>query len=136
MIHLEIVTPEKKIFSDTVVDVYLPGADGEIGVLSSHEAIVTALAPGELKYKKDGKDYDMAIGSGFAEITGDKVSVLTDMAFGEDEIDESATAEAVKAAEESVKNADQAKDPEEYAHLQNMLRANMAKLNYKRRRKN
>ena len=77
----------------------------------------------------------MAIGSGFAEISEDKVSVLTDMALGEDEIDEATAEEAVKAAEESIKNADQAQDPEEYAHLQNMLRSNLAKLNYKRRRK-
>ena len=136
MLHLEIVTPEKKIFSDKVTDVYLPGADGEIGVLSMHEAVVTALAPGELRYHKDGEEHDMAIGSGFAEITGDKVSVLTDTALGEDEIDEAAAEEAIKKAEEAIKNADQHKDPEEFAHLQGMLAANLAKLNYKRRRRN
>jgi len=136
MLHLEIVTPEKKIFSDTVADVYLPGADGEIGVLSLHEALVTALAPGELRYKKDGEQFDMAIGSGFAEITKEKVSVLTDMALGDDEIDEAAAEEAIQKAEEAIKNADQHSDPEEYAHLQGQLAANLAKLNYKRRRRN
>ena len=136
MLHLEIVTPEKKIFSDTVTDVYLPGADGEIGVLTAHEAVVTALAPGELRYKKDGEAHDMAVGSGFAEITGEKVSVLTVMALGEDEIDEAAAEEAIKKAEEAIKNADQQKDPEEFAHRQGMLAANLAKLNYKRRRRN
>jgi len=133
MLHLEIVTPEKKIFSDTVKDVYLPGADGEIGVLSLHEALVTALAPGELRYLKDGETHEMAIGSGFAEITSEKVSILTDSALGEDEIDESAAEEAIKKAEEAIKNADQHKDPEEFAHLQGMLAANLAKLNFKRR---
>lgn len=135
MIHLEIVTPEKKIFSDTVTDVYLPGADGEIGVLSLHEALVTALAPGELRYTKEGKEHDMAIGSGFAEISNDKLSVLTDMALGEDEIDEKATEEAIQSAEESMKNIDQHQDPQEYAHIQGLMAANLAKLNYKRRRK-
>ena len=135
MLHLEIVTPEKKVFSDTVKDVYLPGADGEIGILDLHEALVTALAPGELRYLKDGEEHDMAIGSGFAEITGEKVSVLTDMALGEDEIDEQAAEEAIKAAEEAIKNADQHKDPEEFAHLQGLMAANLAKLNYKRRRR-
>jgi len=88
MLHLEIVTPEKTIFSDTVQDAYLPGKDGEFGVLDMHAALVAALAPGELRYKKDGKEEDLAIGSGFAEITEHKVTVLTDSAFGDDEIDE------------------------------------------------
>ena len=136
MLHLEIVTPEKKIFSDTVKDVYLPGADGEIGVLSLHEALVTALAPGELRYLKDNETQELAIGSGFAEITSEKVSVLTDMALGDEEIDEAAAEEAIKKAEEAINSADQQADPEEYAHLQGMLAVNLAKLNFKRRRKN
>ena len=48
-LHLQIVTPEKKIFSDTVGNVYLPGADGELGILDGHAALVTALKPGELR---------------------------------------------------------------------------------------
>ena len=90
MLQLEIVTPEKKIFSDTVIDVYLPGADGEMGVLELHAALITALQPGELRYQKDGETHALAIGSGFAEVTQEKVSVLTDSAFGDAEIDEAA----------------------------------------------
>jgi F0F1-type ATP synthase epsilon subunit len=44
-LHLDIVTPEKKVFSDSVDNVYLPGADGEIGVLPMHAGLVTALQP-------------------------------------------------------------------------------------------
>ena len=51
-LHLEIVTPEKKVFSDTVEDVYVPGADGEMGILELHAALVTALKPGSLRYKQ------------------------------------------------------------------------------------
>ena len=83
MLHLEIVTPEKKIFSDTVEDVYLPGEEGEMGVLEMHAALVTSLKAGELRYRKDGEVHELAIGSGFAEVTQEKVSVLTDMAMGE-----------------------------------------------------
>lgn len=135
MLHLEIVTPEKKIFSDTVKDIYLPGADGEIGVLSLHEALVTALAPGELRYEKDGVTHELAIGSGFAEITDEKVSVLTDMALGEDEIDEVAAEQAIKEAEESIAKIEIHEDPEEFAHLQSLIAAKVAMLNLKRRRR-
>ena len=53
-IHLEIVTPERKVFSDIVAHVYLPGADGELGILPQHAALVTSLAPGELRYDHNG----------------------------------------------------------------------------------
>jgi len=133
-LHLEIVTPEKKTFSDTVTDVYLPGADGEMGVLELHAALVTALQPGELRYQKDGVTHELAIGTGFAEVTQEKVSVLTDSAYGEDEIDEAATEAAIQRAEEHLeKSADE--DHEEAAHLQALIATNRARLNLKRKRR-
>lgn len=134
MLQLEIVTPEKKIFSDTVTDVYLPGADGEMGVLELHAALVTALKPGELRYQKDGKTHELAIGSGFAEVTQEKVSVLTDSAFGDDEIDEAAEEAAMKRAEEELEKVSTT-DAEEAAHLQALIATNAARLQLKRKRK-
>lgn len=85
--QLDIVTPEKTIFSDTVEDVYLPGSEGEMGVLDMHAALVSPLSPGELRYKKDGKIEELAVGEGFVEVSDDKVSVLIDLAIGEDAIE-------------------------------------------------
>lgn len=135
MLHLEIVTPEKKVFSDKVSDVYLPGLDGEIGVLDLHAALVTALAPGELRYDKDGKSHELAIGSGFAEVSDDKIIILTDMALGEEEIDEAAAQAAVERAEEQLKNIDHNESLEELAHLQGLIAQNLAKINLKRKRR-
>lgn len=132
-LQLEIVTPEKKIFSDTVANVYLPGADGEMGILPAHSALVTALAPGELRYEKDGKVTALAIGSGFAEVTQEKVSVLTDMALGDDQIDEAKAEEAMKRAEEQIKGLDHSVDAEEVAHLQAIIAKSLAQLRLKRR---
>lgn len=132
-LHLEIVTPEKKIFSDTVADVYLPGADGEMGVLELHAALVTSLAPGELRYQKDGTVHELAIGSGFAEVTPEKVSVLTDSALGEDEIDEAATEAAIKRAEEQLTNVEV--DDAEASHLRSLIATKIARLNLKRRKR-
>ncbi len=134
MLHLEIVTPEKKVFSDKVIDVYLPGADGEIGVLDLHASLVTALAPGELRYQKDGAAHKLAIGSGFAEVSDDKVTILTDMALGEEEIDEAAAQAAIERAEEQLKNVDYNEDFEELARLQGVIVQNLAKINLKRKR--
>lgn len=135
MLHLEIVTPEKKIFSDTVEDVYLPGAEGEMGVLEMHAALVTTLAAGELRYRKDGKVVELAVGNGFAEVTQEKVVVLTDMAAGESEIDESKVEEALKRAEERLAGMKHDGDLEEAAYLQAAIAQNLAKLNLKRKRR-
>lgn len=135
MLHLEIVTPEKKVLSEKVADVYLPGADGEIGVLDLHASLVTALASGELRYQKDGSTHELAIGSGFAEISDDKIIILTDMALGEEEIDEAATQAAIERAEEQLKNIDHNKNLEDFTHLQGLIAQNLAKLNLKRKRR-
>ena len=132
-LHLEIVTPEKKIFSDTVDNVYLPGADGEMGILPSHAGLVTALQPGELRYLRDGQINTLAIGSGFAEVGHDKTIVLTDMALGEAEIDEAATEEAIKRAEEKLQSVDHSMDAEEVAYLQSVISRQAAALRFKRK---
>jgi F-type H+-transporting ATPase subunit epsilon len=134
-LHLQIVTPERKIFSDTVGNVYLPGADGELGILDGHAALVTALQPGELRFEKDGKTQVLAVGTGFAEVTEHKVNVLTDMAMGEEQIDEAKAEEAIKRAEEQLKGIAHDHDAEEVAHLQAMIAKSMAQLRLKRRPK-
>jgi len=135
MLHLEIVTPEKKIFSDTVEDVYLPGEEGEMGVLEHHAALVTVLKAGELRYKKDGAVIELAIGNGFAEVTQEKVTVLTDMAVDEDSIDEASTEEAIKRAEDALNKIDHDADHEEVARLQASIGQSLAKLQLKRKRR-
>lgn len=132
-LHLEIVTPEKKIFSGTVENCYLPGADGEMGILPSHAGLVTALQPGELRYLREGQVNTLAVGSGFAEIGKDKAIVLTDMALGEAEIDEKATEDAIARAEEKLLNVDSGMDAEEVAYLQGIIAKQAAALRFKRK---
>ncbi|GAA5123880.1 ATP synthase F1 subunit epsilon [Luteolibacter yonseiensis] len=132
-LQLDIVTPEKKIFSDLVDNVYLPGADGEMGILPQHAGLVTALQPGELRYQRNGKVETLAIGSGFAEVTQTKVIVLTDSALGEAEIDEASVETAIKRAQEKLATVDQNLDPEEAAYLQGLIAKSTAALNLKRK---
>jgi F-type H+-transporting ATPase subunit epsilon len=132
-LHLEIVTPEKKIFSDTVGNVYLPGADGELGILDGHAALVTALHPGELRYEKNGQTVFMAIGTGFAEVTEHRVNVLTDLATEAEQVDETKVEEAMRRAEQQLAGISHDHDAEEIAHLQAVIAKSMAQLRLKRR---
>ena len=131
--HLEIVTPEKKIFSGPVANVLLPGADGELGVLPGHAALVTALQPGELRYETEGRIITIAVGSGFAEVTQEKINVLTDMALGEEQIDEEKAEAAIERAKEQLAGMSHDHDAEEVAHLQAIIAKSMAQLRIKRR---
>lgn len=132
-LQLDIVTPEKKIFSDNVDNVYLPGADGEMGILPSHAGLVTALQPGELRYLYNGQVETLAIGSGFAEVTQTKVVVLTDSALGEAEIDEAQVEAAIQRAEAKLSTIDHNLDSEEVAYLQGVIAKSSAALNFKRK---
>jgi len=132
-LQLDIVTPEKKVFSDSVENVYLPGADGEIGVLPMHAGLVTALQPGELRYLHNGQVVTLAVGSGFAEITQTKVTVLTDMALGENEIDEQSAEEAIQRAQEKLRTVEHSMDAEEVAYLQGVISKSAAAITFKRK---
>ena len=132
MLHLEIVTPEQKAYSDDVDSVVIPCAEGEIGVLPQHEALMTQLIPGELRVLKGGEELRLAVGEGFVEVGADRVAVLTDMAMKESEIDETAAEEAVKRAEEAMKAHKM--DDEEYATVKASLQKSLAMVRVKRRK--
>jgi F-type H+-transporting ATPase subunit epsilon len=132
-LHLEIVTPEKTIFSDTVENVYVPGVDGELGILTSHASLVSALQPGELRYIHNGQVVSLAIGSGFLQVNQNKAVVLTDMAMGESEIDEQEAEDAIKRAQEKILTVENDLGAEEIAYLQGVIAKQTAALHFKRK---
>jgi len=132
MLRLEIVTPEKKIYSDDVDSVVVPGSEGEMGILTDHVPLMTMLQPGELRVLKGGEELRLAIGSGFVEVSNNKVAVLTDMAVHESEIDDSAAEEAIQRAEAALR--DTHLNDEEYATVKASLQKSIALVRVKRRR--
>jgi F-type H+-transporting ATPase subunit epsilon len=132
MLRLEIVTPDQKIYSDDVDYVVIPGIEGELGVLPQHVPLMTQLVPGELRVLKGGEELRLAVGEGFVEISGDKVAVLTDMAVRESDIDESVAEEAVRRAEEAMRQ--EKMSDEELATVQGALQKSLAQIRVKRRR--
>jgi len=88
MLKLEIITPERVVFSDGVDQISMMTKDGEITVLPHHIPLVTVLQPGELRYKKNGQEFFMAVSGGFAEVRPDNsVRILADSAEHAHEID-------------------------------------------------
>lgn len=98
MLNLEIVTPEKKVLSETVDSVTVPTASGEVGILSNHAPLISSLKPGILTVNRAGQNEKMVVAGGFVEVSSNKVSVLTDVAEKIGEIDrEAAQLEAADA---------------------------------------
>ena len=98
-LKLEIVTPEGVAYSDAVDMVTLPGSEGELGIFPMHVPLMTQVVPGEILVKQGAEQFILAVGDGFAEITGDRVSILTDMAVKAENIDEAKVEEARRRAE-------------------------------------
>ena len=80
MLKLEIVTPEKKVFDETVESVTVPTATGEAGILPNHAPLISALKPGILSFTNKGTVEKLAVAGGFVEVSGNQVSVMTDTA--------------------------------------------------------
>jgi F-type H+-transporting ATPase subunit epsilon len=131
-LKLEIVTPEAKTYSEDVEFVQIPGSEGDLGVFPGHVPLLTQLAPGELRAVRGGREEFLAVGSGFVEITQTSVSVLTDMAVMENDIDEAAAQAAIERAQAAMK--DERLHGEEHAATAAALQKSLAQLRVKRRR--
>jgi F-type H+-transporting ATPase subunit epsilon len=77
--QLEILTPEKKLYSGEVYGVQLPGVSGLFEILDKHAPLVSALGTGNVKVLKDkSATENYAIKSGFVEVANNKVTVLVE----------------------------------------------------------
>jgi F-type H+-transporting ATPase subunit epsilon len=131
---LEIVTPEAKVYSDTIDAVVIPTVEGEIGVLPGHIPLLTQIEHGELRVSKGATTELLVVSGGFAQIDGDRVRVLAENAINEEKIDEHAVEAALKRAEEQLKEAKDM-DPQQYEHLQSMVRYSGVQLAVKRKKR-
>jgi F-type H+-transporting ATPase subunit epsilon len=119
-IHLDIVTPEKVIFSESVEMVTAPGTLGEFGVLPGHADFVTTMEIGEVCIKKGDRSYFVAISGGFAEVMSDKITILADTAEMSHEIDIKRAEAAKNKAEEKLRNL--TSEDKEYQEIVNALK--------------
>ena len=118
--NIEIVTPEARVYEDTIESVVMPTTSGEIDILPGHIPIVTEVQAGELIVSKSGTRQSLAISKGFAQCVGDKISILAEDAIHIDEIEESAVEEAQKRAENALATMEKMSD-EEVAMLETQI---------------
>jgi len=87
--QLEIVTPERKVVSQEVTEVQLPGRNGYLGILAGHAPLITELSAGEITYTVAGEAsaHRLAVAWGFGEVLPEKTTLLAEVAERPEEID-------------------------------------------------
>lgn len=131
-LKLEIITPQEIAFSEDVHMVTLPAIEGEMGVYPQHVRLITQIVPGEIIVSKDGQNRFLAVGEGLVEITGRRVSIVTDMAIPAERIDE---AKAEEARERAAARLREKISDEEVATVNASLARSLAQLQVRKRRR-
>jgi F-type H+-transporting ATPase subunit epsilon len=126
-ILLEVVTPERLLFSKPVEVVVCTGIDGEFAVLAGHVPLLAALDIGEMRFRDEkGSTEYVAIDGGFTEVTGEKVTVLAEGAEMAREIDVDRAQRARERAEKRI--AKGRADMQEYVRAEAELKRAMLRL--------
>ncbi len=131
-IKLEIVTVERQVYAGDVDFVSAPGLVSRLGILPKHAPLLTALVPGELRFKRGDEEEIFAVGGGFMEVLPDRVIVLADTAERAEEID----LERAEAARQRAERLLQERPPGvDMAAIEGALRRSRVRLKVGRRRR-
>lgn len=130
---LEIVTPERQVFSDQVDAVVCPGIEGELGVLPHHAPLLTTLGVGELRIRRGTEEEFFAIAGGFVQVRPDKVVVMAETADMASEINMEAAEEARREAERAL--AEGFEEPADLARARAALQRALLRIRVAERRR-
>lgn len=125
-LDLTIVTPDAEALSLQCEEVAAPGINGEIGFLSGHVPVVTALCPGLLTVIAEGKKSYYAVSTGFAELEGEKLTVLTEDCEAAPKVDVERAKQDAEKAEKAL--ADLGEDDADYPVYRRRLERAQARL--------
>jgi len=125
-LQLDVVTPERRLLSEQVNSVTVPGRGGELGILPGHAPLISDLQTGVLSYNEAGTTFQLHVSGGFVEVNDNKVSVLAEIAERPEEID---ATRARVAREQSEKQLSSASGSEEdFEEARTKLERSMVRL--------
>lgn len=130
--HLDIITPDRQVYSKDVEEVTVPTKNGMIGVLPRHMRLFSALTEGEVKVTQGNAQYFFAIGGGFMDVTRDHVSILVSRAYHADELNEADIKRAQEAAKLILSKQDEKN--EEYHQAQAIFQRSVLQLKVLKRK--
>ena len=111
-LSLEVVTPFRTVLIEDVESVTLPGIEGELGILPEHVPLLTTLDAGIISYLSSGNTQAIAVHWGYAQVEGNVVRVLAELAETAEEIDLQRAQEAEKKSKRKSFNSGDTSTPE------------------------
>ena len=109
-LHLQVITPDKKLVDEQTDQVQIPGKSGYLGILPGHAPLITELAIGEISYNVRGSMQVIAVSWGFAEVLPNRVTILADTAERAEDINVQRAEQAKAKAQEELRNPSQDMD--------------------------
>ncbi|MGH8934054.1 MAG: ATP synthase F1 subunit epsilon [Egibacteraceae bacterium] len=119
--EVQVLSPERVLFSGEANEVYARSMDGQIGILPGHEPALLQLDVAPVKVKSDGEEHVFAVYSGFLELRDDRLVVLAESAEEPDQIDRSAAESLRSDAQERLRS-----DPDDERAAHDLKRATLA----------
>ena len=126
-IFLEVVTPARVVVSQEVDMVVAPGTEGEFGILPGHVLYLSGIIPGEMRYHIGSETVSLAVTTGFAEVSNDKVSILVDAAEKGADVDIDRARQALDRARERIGKGKSAEDVD-YARAEAAMKRALARI--------
>ena len=131
-LFLEVVTPEKVVISQEVDMVVAPGTEGEFGILPEHINFLSGIVPGELRFTYGDKQEYMAVASGFAEVSDNKVSILVDSAEKAQDINAERAQKAMDRAKKRLYK-DRDKEDTDFLRAEMALKKSIARIKVRKK---
>ncbi|PIZ61726.1 ATP synthase F1 subunit epsilon [Candidatus Roizmanbacteria bacterium CG_4_10_14_0_2_um_filter_39_13] len=135
MIHLKIITPKKLVYEEEVTAVIVPTVAGEITILPKHADLLSLLKEGVITIKKEKEMEYLSIGGGYLETDGKTIHILVSRAYGQDEINEDRTKEAMLRAQKILTDTKDKQERDEALRSMKRSVVDMKLLSKIRRRK-
>lgn len=130
-LHLKIITPKRIVLEKDIVSITVPSSEGDVTVLPRHTHLFSLLNEGIVTYRTEKNEEVLAIGGGYLETDGKNVQLLVTRAYGQDEIDHTATVKAIDDAKADMK---QVKDKKQLQDISTLLRRSLVDLKLLKRR--
>ena len=112
-ITLKVITPDSTVWDNKVQEIVLPSTTGQLGILSGHAPLITALDIGVMRVRPDKEWQAIALMGGFAEVENDEIKVLVNGAEMGDKIDQDSARSEYEQAQSRLQQVDTSEDRQE-----------------------
>lgn len=128
VLSVKVITPDKTVWDDQVEEIILPSTTGQLGILSGHAPLLTALEVGVMRVRPDKEWKTIALMGGFAEVEDDEIKILVNGAELGDDIDQDAARTEYEQAQTRFQKVENSDNRQEKIQAENSMRKARARL--------